>query len=70
MSVARLFCFRPRPAVCGSSLSVLTILLVPLRKPALELCQLTNISEAPNASLETVCVLSLPESVRVGASLR
>jgi hypothetical protein len=57
--------------VYGSVLSVLseeTILLVRLRDPALELCRLANIG-GPNQSLETVCILSLPE-LSPGACLR
>jgi hypothetical protein len=37
------------------------ILLVRLREPALELCRLSNIGDCEKASLETVCILSLPE---------
>ena len=37
------------------------ILLVRLREPALELCRLSNIGDREKASLETVCILSLPE---------
>ena len=54
-----------------SVLSVLSdeiILLIRLREPALKLCRLTNVG-APNASLETVCILSLPKLTR-RASLR
>jgi hypothetical protein len=54
-----------------SVLSVLSdeiILLIRLRDPALKLCRLTNVG-APNASLETVCILSLPKLTR-RASLR
>jgi hypothetical protein len=49
--------------VYGSALSVLSdeiVLLVRLGEPGLELCRLTNIGR-PDASLETVCILSLPE---------
>jgi hypothetical protein len=45
-------------------LSVLSegiILLVRLREPALELCRLSNIGDCEKASLETVCILSLPD---------
>lgn len=47
----------------SSALSVLSeeiILLVRLREPALELCQLSNIDDREKASLEMVCILSLP----------
>ena len=47
----------------SSLLSVLSeeiILLVRLRDPALELCRLANIADSGKASLETVCLLSLP----------
>ena len=47
----------------GSVLSVLSeeiILLIRLREPALELCRLTNIGDRGKASLETVCIFSLP----------
>jgi len=44
------------------------ILLIRLREPALELCRLTNIGR-PGGTLETVCILSLPE-LTMGASLR
>ena len=47
----------------GSEVSVLSeeiILLVRLREPALELCRLANIGDSGKASLETVCILSLP----------
>jgi hypothetical protein len=57
--------------VYGSVLSVLSeeiILLIRLREPALELCRLTNIGR-PEGTLETVCVLSLPE-LTMSASLR
>jgi hypothetical protein len=57
--------------VYGSVLSVLSeeiILLIRLREPALELCRMTNIGR-PEGTLETVCVLSLPE-LTMGASLR
>lgn len=37
------------------------ILLVRLREPALELCRISNIGDCEKASLETVCILSLPE---------
>jgi hypothetical protein len=37
------------------------ILLVRLREPALELCRLSNVGDCEKASLETVCILSLPE---------
>jgi hypothetical protein len=37
------------------------ILLVRLREPAVELCRLSNIGDCEKASLETVCILSLPE---------
>jgi hypothetical protein len=37
------------------------ILLVRLREPSLELCRLSNIGDREKASLETVCILSLPE---------
>jgi len=46
----------------GPTLSVLSeeiILLIRLREPALELCRLTNIGDG-KASLETICILSLP----------
>ncbi|KAI9454182.1 hypothetical protein F5148DRAFT_445625 [Russula earlei] len=59
------------PGVYGSVLSVLSedmIMLIRLREPALELCRLNDISE-PNASLETLCILSLPE-LTMSASLR
>ncbi len=36
------------------------ILLIRLREPALELCRLANIGDRGSASLETVCILSLP----------
>jgi hypothetical protein len=36
------------------------ILLVRLREPALELCRLSNIDDREKASLEMVCILSLP----------
>lgn len=32
-----------------------------LREPALEVCRLSNIHDCENASIETVCILSLPE---------
>lgn len=54
------------PGVYGPALSVLSegiILLVRLREPALELCRLSNIGDCKKASLETVCILSLPELV-------
>jgi hypothetical protein len=35
--------------------------LVRLREPALELCRLSNAGDREKASLETVCILSLPE---------
>src|SRR6266852_354539 len=35
-------------------------LLIRLREPALELCRLANIGDSGKASLETVCILSLP----------
>jgi hypothetical protein len=57
--------------VYGSVLSVLSeeiVLLIRLHEPGLELCRLSNISE-PSASLDTVCILSLPE-LNPGASLR
>ena len=47
----------------SSELSVLSgeiILLIRLREPALELCRLANIGDSGKASLETVCILSLP----------
>ena len=47
----------------SSALSVLSeeiILLVRLREPALELCRLSHINDREKASLETVCILSLP----------
>ena len=47
----------------GLELSVLSeeiILLIRLREPALELCRLANIGDCGKASLETVCILSLP----------
>ena len=47
----------------GSELSVLSeeiILLIRLREPALELCRLANIGDSGKASLEVVCILSLP----------
>jgi len=37
------------------------ILLVRLREPALELCRLSNTGDREKVSLETVCILSLPE---------
>ena len=37
------------------------ILLVRLREPAVELCRLSNMGDCEKASLETVCILSLPE---------
>jgi hypothetical protein len=37
------------------------IVLVRLRDPALELCRLSNIGDREKASLDTICVLSLPE---------
>jgi hypothetical protein len=49
--------------VYGPLFSVLSeeiILLIRLREPALELCRLANIGERGRASLETVCILSLP----------
>jgi hypothetical protein len=49
--------------VYGSNLSVLSeeiILLIRLHEPALELCRLAIIGDSGNASLETVCILSLP----------
>ncbi|KAF8502735.1 hypothetical protein F5888DRAFT_1631828 [Russula emetica] len=52
------------PGVYGPVLSVLSegiVLLVRLREPALELCRLSNIGDCEKASLETVCILSLPE---------
>jgi hypothetical protein len=36
------------------------VLLIRLGEPGLELCRLTNVG-GPDASLETVCILSLPE---------
>lgn len=60
-----------RPGVYGSVLSVLSkdiILLIRLAEPALELCRLTNLGSR-NASLETICILSLPE-LTTSASLR
>ncbi|KAH9963629.1 hypothetical protein BC827DRAFT_1266400 [Russula dissimulans] len=57
--------------VYGSVLSVLSedmILLVRLREPALELCRLRDIGGL-SPSLETVCMLSLPE-LTISASLR
>ena len=51
-------------------LSVLSediVLLIRLREPALELCRLSDIG--PNAKLETVCILALPE-MTTSASLR
>ncbi|KAI0294199.1 hypothetical protein BC826DRAFT_1104786 [Russula brevipes] len=59
------------PGVYGSVLSVLSeeiVLLIRLHEPGLELCRLSNISD-PSASLDTVCILSLPE-FNPGASLR
>jgi hypothetical protein len=56
----------------GSELSVLSaeiILLIRLREPALELCRLANIADSGKASLETVCILSLPV-LTSGASLQ
>lgn len=47
----------------GSVLSLLSegiILLIRLRDPALELCRLANIGDSGKASLETVCILTLP----------
>ena len=44
-----------------SVLSEEIILLVRLREPALELCRLSNTGDCEKASLETVCILSLPE---------
>ena len=35
--------------------------MVRLREPALEVCRLSNTGDCENASLETVCILSLPE---------
>ena len=57
--------------VYGSVLSVLSedmVLLVRLREPALELCRLRDIGGS-SPSLETVCMLSLPE-LTMSASLR
>jgi len=51
------------PCVYGPVLSVLSeeiILLIRLREPALELCRLANIGGSGMASLETICILSLP----------
>ena len=56
----------------GSVLSVLSdeiILLIRLREPALELCRLKHIGDRERATLETVCILSLPELTQ-SASLR
>ena len=36
------------------------ILLIRPREPALELCRLANIGDSEKASLETICILSLP----------
>jgi hypothetical protein len=58
--------------VYGSELSVLSeeiILLIRLREPALELCLLANIEDREKASLETICILSLPE-LTFGACLQ
>ena len=44
-------------------------MLIRLREPALELCRLANIGDSEHASLETVCILSLPV-LSLGASLR
>jgi hypothetical protein len=44
-------------------------MLIQLREPALELCRLANIGNSEKASLETVCILSLPV-LSLGASLR
>ena len=47
----------------GLELSVLSeeiILLIRPREPALELCRLANIGDSEKASLETICILSLP----------
>ncbi|KAH9963630.1 hypothetical protein BC827DRAFT_1266401 [Russula dissimulans] len=57
--------------VYGSVLSVLSedmILLVRLREPVLELCRLRDIGGS-SPSLETVCMLTLPE-LTISASLR
>jgi hypothetical protein len=43
-----------------SLLSEEIVLLIRLREPALELCRLANIGDSEKASLETVCILSLP----------
>ena len=51
-----------------SVLSEEIILLIRLREPAFELCRLSNLG-APDVTLETVCVLSLPE-LTTSASLR